>query len=100
MPTGLAAATLPQEEAAGQARFSASAWRTKKGVHRMGDEQHVAPLDCCEPMSIITRLNQKGASTLERGRKNKVRISLRAIGRIRTPFVEATGTPIQSVFHS
>jgi putative methyltransferase, YaeB/AF_0241 family len=35
---------------------------------------------------------------LDRGRKNNVRISLRAIGRIRTPFAEATGTPIQSVY--
>ncbi|HJX52856.1 MAG TPA: tRNA (N6-threonylcarbamoyladenosine(37)-N6)-methyltransferase TrmO [Polyangia bacterium] len=35
---------------------------------------------------------------MDRGRKNNVRISLRAIGRIRTPFAEATGTPIQSVY--
>ena len=35
---------------------------------------------------------------MDRGQKNSVGISLRVIGRIRTPFVEATGTPIQSVY--
>ena len=34
---------------------------------------------------------------MDRGRKN-VPISLQVIGRIQTPFVEATGTPIQSVY--
>ena len=34
---------------------------------------------------------------MDRGRK-KAPISLQVIGRIRTPFVEATGTPIQSVY--
>ena len=36
---------------------------------------------------------------MERGRENTgVGISLRVIGRIRTPFVEATGTPIQPAY--
>ena len=91
---------------------------TREKVHHAGAERRVvddtpiatiegaqvatwscAPsLDCGEHMSIITRLDQKGASLLDRDWKNSVGISLQVIGRIRTSFVEATGTPIQPVY--